>query len=295
MLEPRKTDGSQDLVPRAKGREPLIWISFAAGIIIFVLVSILLINRSQRNVANRDVEDSVRAAATLMSENRHEEAIGLLERTLGTQHATDLASARHLLDKAREAKADHDDSRLIEKAERLLSDGNTGAAVDSLNARLTAMRDPNKSRAVAIIDSVRRASSDTAIVDELSKLTDAEVNDPTAVGSMISRFQTSHESVREIFRRNLMAKIPAERTRREEAKRRAEVERLARLERERLKRLEDERKRGRPRRRGWPRKRRSPRSRKRRRRNGWRGRNTESGHSRASERKQHGVSLCLRG
>jgi hypothetical protein len=241
-VEDRKPDGGQDPVPYAESREPLIWISFAAGLIIFVLVGILLINRSQRNVANREVEDNVRAASAFMSENRHEEAIGLLETTLGIRNATNLASARLLLDKAREAKADHDDSRLIEKAERLLSDGNTEAAVDSLKARLTAMRDPNKSRAMAIIESVHRASSDTAVLNELSKLTYAELNDPVAVGSLISRFRTSHESVREIFRRNLMAKIPAERTRREEAKRKAEVELRARMKQVLQKWLEDGRK-----------------------------------------------------
>jgi len=230
----------QQQVPQRKSREPLLWIGFAVGILTLAALSIALIDRAQRANADRNVAEKVTEATALISENHPEEAISLLETTLTTPNASDLSSANQLLEKAHAAKASLEDTRLIEKAERLMIAGDIEAAVRSLTGRVPAMRDTNKSRAAAIVENVRRASSEDDIIRDLSTLSDNEVTDTIAVESLISRFETKYESVRGIYRRNVQAKISAERTRREEVKRKAEAERLARVEEERLKRLEEE-------------------------------------------------------
>jgi hypothetical protein len=75
----------------------------------------------------------------------------------------------------------------------------------------------------------------------VSSLSDRDVSDKAAVVALISRFQTKYDSVRSAYGRRVLAKIPTELARREDARRREEKERLARLEQERLKKLDEER------------------------------------------------------
>ncbi|MGO9596704.1 MAG: hypothetical protein ACLP7Q_01635 [Isosphaeraceae bacterium] len=238
--EEEPTDRPRD-VSAKRSREPLLWVGFALGLAILVAIGIAIISRVQRVNADRYVAEKVSEATALIAERRPEEAIGLLEEATGTSNASNLSSASRLLKKARAVMADLEDAKLIEKAERSITVGEVEAAVRSLSARVSAMVDPNKARALAIIEDVRRVTSGDSIVRNLSALSDGELVDASAVNSLILKFETKYESLRGIYRRNILAAIPGERARRDEAKRKAEAERLARAEDERLKRLEEER------------------------------------------------------
>jgi hypothetical protein len=234
------TDAPEN-VDTKTSREPLFWLGFAFGLIVLAVISIVTIDRFMKMNADRYVAEKVREARILITARRPEEAIGLLEGALGTPNASNLSSASRLLEAARAAKADTEDAKLIEKADRWIDAGEFEPAVRSLTARLSLMADPNKAKAEAIMGDVRRATSRDNIIHDLSTLTDAEVAEPSRVKTLIEKFETKYDSLRETYRRNIMAAIPEERTRREEVKRRAEAERLARLEAERLKKLEQER------------------------------------------------------
>ncbi len=228
-------ESAEENLPKPKGRELLLWSGFATGLILFVILALILVNRHQRNLANQEVLSHIAEAKTLLGKNQHDDAIYLLEKTLQAPRATDFADAKQVLDQARMMKQNAIASKQIETAERLLNEREIEAAINKLKACKESMPGPYKRRANAIIDNVRLATSMETARSRVSKLSDAALNSAeVTAGSLAARFPINYPSVRERYKQNLLDSIPAERTRREERKRKEELERQAKLERERF-------------------------------------------------------------
>jgi hypothetical protein len=207
----------------------MIWAGFAAGLLVLVATTVAIFRARQRDVANSYVASQIAAAKEATDRQMWDEAIELLNAARNVPDSTRGAQCMRLLEDVRRKQATWQEVRLVAAADKAIDDGQIENAFQILKGRVDGLHSPAREQAVSLLSQIDSARSIKVAQKTIEAMPDAILNAAPDFDTLARANRIDKESLKAVFKANVMMLLPAERIRREAERKEA----LAKVEQKR--------------------------------------------------------------